>query len=125
MVMKRNNNFSKLVWLQIKVMPFTHVSIFLRIAESNLSHLFFTFFLLQVIIKLLKTCRTKKAAALTDQYPAICSLLRLMQKTNAEDICPQGFWNPFRDHPGVSSFCLTCFSKQQSLEHNTITFLKL
>ena len=61
----------------------------------------------QVIIKLLKTCRTTKASALTDQYPTICHLLRLMRRTETEQICPLGYWNPARDHPGkvFSSWC--------------------
>ena len=58
-------------------------------------------FIFQVIIKLLQTCRTKKSSALTDQYPTICSLLRLIEKSNAEDICPLGYWSPARDHPGL------------------------
>ena len=59
----------------------------------------------QVIIKLLKTCQTKKASALTDQYPSICTLLRLMKKKETDEICPLGYWNPAKDHPGEAEQC--------------------
>lgn len=50
-----------------------------------------------IIIKLLRTCSTVKAAALTDKFPFICRHLRLIKNHSA--ICPSGYWNPSTDHP--------------------------
>ena len=52
-----------------------------------------------VIHKLLRTCSTMKAAALTDKFPYICQHLRIMRKGQKKDICPLGYWNPAVDHP--------------------------
>ena len=42
-----------------------------------------------VIHKLLRTCSTVKAAALTDKFPYICPHLRMMRKAQKKDICPK------------------------------------
>ena len=50
-----------------------------------------------VVQKLVRTCSTVKAAALTDAYPTICEYLSLIpesKKQSFEDICPKGVWNP-------------------------------
>lgn len=52
-----------------------------------------------IVIKLLRTCSTMKAAALTDKFPHICQHLRLIRNNQKKDICPLGYWNPSVDHP--------------------------
>ena len=50
-----------------------------------------------VVHKLVKTCSSVKAAALTDTYPTMCEYLSLIPKgkrQNFTDICPKGVWNP-------------------------------
>ena len=52
-----------------------------------------------IVNKLLRTCSTMKAAALTDKFPFICQHLGLMRNRSPLDICPLGYWNPVSDHP--------------------------
>ena len=52
-----------------------------------------------IVNKLLRTCSTKKSAALTDKFPYICQHLSLIQNKERKDICPLGKWNPSVDHP--------------------------
>ena len=49
------------------------------------------------VYKLIKTCSTVKAAALTDAFPTICAHLSFIpkhKKQNLNGICPKGVWNP-------------------------------
>jgi hypothetical protein len=50
-----------------------------------------------IIKKLLRTCSTMKAAALTNKFPTICKHLKLIK--NKDQICPKGYWNAGIDHP--------------------------
>ena len=52
-----------------------------------------------IINKLLRTCSTVKAAALTDKFPFICQHLKMIRNNQKKDICPKGYWNPSVDHP--------------------------
>ena len=47
--------------------------------------------------KLIKSCKSKKARALTDHYPHICGHLSSVSGSE-ELICSGGYWNPARDH---------------------------
>ena len=52
-----------------------------------------------IVNKLIRTCSTKKSAALTDKFPYICQHLSMIQNKERKAICPLGKWNPSVDHP--------------------------
>ena len=49
--------------------------------------------------KLIRTCATKKAAALAVHFPNLCA--HLAEIDDPERICSAGFWDPRADHPNL------------------------